>query len=459
MTEVLEPAPPSATTSEVQAYEPLERGVLGRLRASGLMMILVNAGSLIGTTLATGGLGSVYWWLAARSFAPADLGSASAAVAAATLLASLSILGTGTLIIGELPRRASVDRVRLIMTALVVSCVVGAGLGAIFSVAAPHVAGDLGVFGEGLSAVGFFGLSVSAMAAALVVDNALIGLLRGHLQFGRNVVAAIAKLVILYAATRVPSVNGAIAIYASFGLGTLVSFVAVVRPASIGHMPRSAYAPQWSLLRHLGRAALEHHTLNLSLQVPVLIMPLLVTALLSATANAYFYVAMMFATFVSLVPTALCTVLYAVGSHDPSTFAAKMRLTLSLSLAAIVIANLGLIVLGPPVLGLFGDSYAREVLPVLRLLFLGMFPGIVKTHFVAVSQTHRRIRRAAVINVSAAVAELAAAAVGAHLAGLSGFVVGYDLVLCLEALIMAPSVIQALLNSGPKRTSRFANAS
>src|SRR5205085_8195664 len=46
-----------------------------RTKANSTMFI--NAGSLIGTTLVTSFLGYAYWWLAARQFSPATLGSAS----------------------------------------------------------------------------------------------------------------------------------------------------------------------------------------------------------------------------------------------------------------------------------------------------------------------------------------------------------------------------------------------
>src|SRR5881275_3639940 len=68
-------------------------------------IILVNAGSLVGTTAVTSVLGFVYWWLAARQFPPEAVGFASAAISAMMLLATICILGLGTLLVGELPRQ------------------------------------------------------------------------------------------------------------------------------------------------------------------------------------------------------------------------------------------------------------------------------------------------------------------------------------------------------------------
>ena len=68
--------------------------------------IAFNAGSLMAAIVVNSGLGFVFWWLAARTFSPSEVGFAAAAVSAMTLLGTLGVLGLGTLLIGELPRRA-----------------------------------------------------------------------------------------------------------------------------------------------------------------------------------------------------------------------------------------------------------------------------------------------------------------------------------------------------------------
>src|SRR5690242_19080604 len=65
--------------------------------------ILVNAGSLVGSTAVTSILGFAYWWLAARFFLAEAVGIASASISAMILLGNASMLGLGTLLIGELP--------------------------------------------------------------------------------------------------------------------------------------------------------------------------------------------------------------------------------------------------------------------------------------------------------------------------------------------------------------------
>src|SRR5438132_1175124 len=100
--------------------------------------MLINAGSLVCTTVATGVLGFAYWWVAARQFPPQAVGLASAAVSAMMLLGSICILGLGTLLIGELPRQPGKEA-PLISAALIIVGGVGACGGIIFALFAPLV--------------------------------------------------------------------------------------------------------------------------------------------------------------------------------------------------------------------------------------------------------------------------------------------------------------------------------
>src|SRR5207248_797768 len=116
--------------------------------------VLLNAGTLVGSNVVSAGLGAIYWGLAARSFDPSEVGMASAALAATLLLGSLSALGTTTLLVGELPRRTTLERSRLIVTALLVTGSAAAILGLLFSVAAPYLSSELRSFAGGWDSTG-----------------------------------------------------------------------------------------------------------------------------------------------------------------------------------------------------------------------------------------------------------------------------------------------------------------
>src|SRR5215471_2946543 len=118
-------------------------------------VMLVNTGSLIGTTAVTSLLGFGYWWVAARWFSPQAVGLGSATISAMTLLGTVCMLGMGTLLTGELPRRPG-EEGPLISTALIVVGGAGACAGVVFALVAPFTSADFHVLGASVENILLF---------------------------------------------------------------------------------------------------------------------------------------------------------------------------------------------------------------------------------------------------------------------------------------------------------------
>lgn len=415
-------------------------------------VMVSNAGSLIGTTAVNSSLGLVYWWLAARAFQLADVGLASAAIAAMVLLGTVGTLGLGTLLISEVarqPRQAG----RLISAAVLAAGAAATIAGLVFALAAPWLSDELRpLSGDALSPL-VFALGAGLTAATLVLDQALVGLLWGDLQFWRNSLFALAKLGFLYATSVGLAHAGGMAIYATWLAANILSAGVVVALAARRGV-RLAQPPDWSLLRRLGRVALRHNALNLALLAPGLLLPLLVTALVSAEANAGFYLAWMLAGFVFVAPTALATVLHAIGAANRQALARETRHTLMLSLPATLLAG-GLLFAGAEwALGLFGPGYAAQASWCLRLLCLGGLPAIVKTHYIAIRRAKDELGAALPAIIAGGLLELALATAGALLGGLAGLGLGWAAAGLIQAAYMGRVVYQTASYSLPASNER-----
>ncbi|TMD68608.1 MAG: hypothetical protein E6I91_04065 [Chloroflexi bacterium] len=404
--------------------------------------ILVNAGSLVGTTAVTGIFGFAYWWMAARLFPPASVGLASAEVSAMLLLGILCILGLGTLLIGELPRQPGKEA-SLISAALLLVGGVGIVGGIIFALVASFVSADFQELRGSTGDILLFAAGVGLTTITTVLDQALIGLLRGSIQFWRNALFAGAKLVFLVLAGFLLFKGGEI-IYGTWAAGNVLSLLLLLGLVALkrGRLG-STVRPDWRLLRRLGLPALQHHVLNLIVQAPTSAMPVLVTILLSATTNAWFYIAWMISGLVFIASYALTTVLYAINSAQPSELMRKIRLTLGLGLATCILSNMLLQFGATQVLDLFGHIYAQQAAWSLRILALAAFPMIIKFHYIAVSRIHSKMVRAVLPVAMGSVLELGIAAIGAHMDGLIGLSFGWVVAVCIEAVFMFPTVYRA----------------
>lgn len=403
--------------------------------------LLGNAASMVGTAVVTSLLGAAFWWLAAHEFSKDAVGLASAAISAMTLLGFMATVGLGTLLMGELPRLEQGHR-SVINAALLTSGSIGAALGLAFVLIAPVASSNFDPLTQTWAAALVFVIGVGLTALTFVLDQALIGLLRGGLQLSRNIVFSAVKLAVLIPVATLIADAGPAWVYGTWTAGIAVSMIVLARfyRAREG----DPLGPDFRLLRQLRVHAATHHAVNLALRTPELMLPIVVVTFLSASANASFYIAYMITGFMFFVPLSLSTVLYAVGSGESRRLADRFRLTVYVSLGFGVVSNLALLVLGGPLLEIFGASYASEATGTLHVLALDIFPSTVLTHYVALRRIERRLAGALPVIWGGALLQVGGGLIGALLGGLVGAAIGWVAGATIEALIMGPEVLRAL---------------
>lgn len=405
-------------------------------------IILVNTGSLTITTVATSALGFLYWWIAAQRFPPAAVGLASAAISAMTLLASIAVFGWGTFLLNEISRQP--DKESLISAAVILVGAIGSGLGILFAIVASFISADFETLRASLGDIALFAIGTSLSAIALVLEGAWIGLWHSDLIFWRSMLLAVIKVAMLFAISPWFWHTEGLTIYATWTIANAFAITAVVAYVVLkSKKPIRAYLPHWGLLRKLGSVALQHHILNWLLDIPMLIAPMLITAILSAEVNGWYYIAWSIANVASILPTALVWVGFTKDYTDPAALAHKLRMTLGIGLLACVLAICVLLPGARFVLTIFGHSYAEQATWCLRILALGAFPLIIKNHYVVLHRVWRRIRYALLPVTLGVLIELGAIALGAHLAGLPGLSIGWLIALSIEAVYMFSTVSRA----------------
>jgi O-antigen/teichoic acid export membrane protein len=402
-----------------------------------------SALALVSTSILTSGLGFIYWAVSARLFPPSNIGEAATAIAAMNLIAPLTTLGFGTVLLAELPAMRG-GRSELVSTAAVVSGIFGGGLALICAMALP--AGLLGLPGVGHDggATLLFAAGVAAQGVGMMLDSALLSVAGGGPQLWRNTTLAVVKLVLLVAFALTLSQHGSLSIYASWFLANVVSIVTMtIWLARKRQVTLRRMWPTRSALQVVRHVAAQHHALNLALQVPYFAMPIVANVTLGSEQAGYLYATWSVAGFVFVLPLALSTALFASGARDTGTFLMELRFTLRFSLAACVAANLVLLPLGGVVLRVFGSAYANNGHTALLLLCLAGFGLIVKDHHVTIARVTGHVGREAMWVWGLTVCELVAATVGASLNGLTGLSQGWLLAVVLEAVVFGPLVLRA----------------
>lgn len=406
---------------------------------SGFRRVAGISASLVGTQALTSILGLAFWTLAARNFVATDVGVAGAAIAMMMLLGSLGSLGLGTLLIARLPLTEQGDRRVLVRTCLLVAGGTSACLAVVVPEVAVHLFGAdnlLPLVATPLT-VGAFAVGTGLMAVVMVLDQAVLTLGVGILQFERNVLASVIKIAVLVG-FGAADLSGGMSIFIAWAIGTLISLPMVSWRTRGGRaLQANRRMVDRRALAGLGRTAASHHALNTTLQAALQILPVMVTVLISARENAYFNTAVMLSGFVFALPYAIAIGLFASSSGSEREVLSRIRLTLPFSLGVSVLANLLMYPLAGFVLGLFGQSYAHEGVGILRALVLAGIPFVIKDHFIALRRVQGRTAEAVALMTGFLVVELAAAAIGAQLAGTIGLCLGWVGVLAVEAAVLS----------------------
>jgi O-antigen/teichoic acid export membrane protein len=407
-------------------------------------VMLSNTMSLIGTMLITSGLGFAYWFAADRLFPVPLVGLASAATSTMMLLSSICLLGLSTLLISELPRNKGQEG-SIISAALILVGVVGTTVGVLVALCAPLISKNWQPIGANFPSMLLFGLGVGITSVTIIVDTCMIALLRGGIQFWRNALFAVTKLVLLFVAVRFIAEKTGLSIYTTWTVSNFISMIPLVVFGIVkARKTKRSLWPQWTMMRNIGRAAIQHYILNLIYQSPTQILPVIASIMLSQSASAWFYTASMIANFIFAVIGSLTTVLHATNATQIHTLPQKSRMTVGLALAVSVVAGLILIIGAPLVLSFFGPSYATQASWSLRILSLGSIPLIIKYHYLAIHRIKDHVSKAIVPISVGSVFELVMAVVGTHFWGLTGLSLGWVIGLYLESIIMVPTVIRTL---------------
>jgi O-antigen/teichoic acid export membrane protein len=440
-------APADAVESEHPLPRP-KRGPVARLSSSGFSRIAGISASLLGTQALTSVLGLVFWTLAAREFILSDVGVAGAAIALMMLLGSIGSLGLGTALIARLPGTADAERRVLVRTCLAAAATAGAVLGAVVPTIAVYLfhATELApIAGSPWPLLGF-AVGTGLTATVIVLDQAVLTVGFGALQLERNVTASAVKVVALVL-LGIAGIHGGMVIFLAWTIGNIASLPLVAWRTRGGRMlARGRRIVEPKLFRGIGRLALSHNALNVSIQAALLVLPVLVTVLVSARANASFNAAIMLAGFVFALPYAISVGLFAAARGDESEVLTRMRLTIPFGLAVSAAADIVIFPLAGPLLHIFGQTYAADGTMLLRLVVLAGLPFVVKDHFIALRRVQGRTTQALAVTTAFLVFELAGAAFGAHVNGVIGLCVGWLAVLAVEAVVLAVPLLLAFRN-------------
>ena len=390
-----------------------------------------NSGALTIGTGTAAILGFIYWWVAARSFSPEVIGTASAFISLIGFIGLIGECGIGTLLTGEIVQQRLEHSHGLISAAVIASLLLSLAFGGI-ALALSGIASGTTLRPRGfdyfwvLIGCGLSGLS-------LVVDKTFVGMLQAGFQMLRQFLFSTVKLGLVVL----------VALWMSSDTAILISWVAGMAASLILvelFMRRTGqsfiYRPDFKLLYTLRRKAAHHYMLDVSAHAPILIMPYLVAVMLSPAANAVFTVTWMVVVISSIIPGALSAVLFPAIQAAPEEYRAKMVLSLGASLLFSLLVGLSIYFYSDKLLEVFNPAYEKIGDSHLRFLGFGVIGHAIKSHVGTAARLNDRMRVASLWFSLTSLFELACVTVGCLIGGLEGLSVGWTSALLIDGVVM-----------------------
>ncbi len=391
-------------------------------------------------------LGIGYWVIAARLYSPRELGAGAAIVSTMTFLSQLSQLNLNGALARFLPTAGRLGG-RLVAYAYGASCCVAVVLSSGFLLVAPAVSHRVGQLAAGPLIALAFVLSVAAWGVFTLQDSVLTAL-RGAVWVPvENAAFGVTKIVLLVLlATAIPGLG----IFMSWNIPVLVALIPVNLLVFRRLVPRLRQRRQVAAFPAavLVRFVTLDYIGYLFLQAGTNALPVLVTAVLGAGANAAFYVGWLLGSSMELVGYHFGTSLTVESAGDPSRVAMHTRQVLRRGLLLFIPGALLLFVSAPLLLNLFGSQYADASSTVLRLFAVAAVPKFVVTVFVATCRVQRRVGRIVLIQASTSTLVLSLAILTMHPLGVAGLGVAYLTGQLVVAVAVLPSLVR-LLRSAP----------
>ena len=438
-------APPPGTAQVQhppdQAAAARPGSVTGRLRGHLRNPLYTNVYALTLNTVVSSVLGIGYWVLAARLYSPQELGTGAAVISTMTLLSMLSQLNLNSALARFLPaagRRGGA----LIGYAYAASCGVALLLGTGFLVLVPGVADRMGLGSAGpLLAAGFV-VAVAAWGVFTLQDSVLTAL-RGAVWVPvENAAFGVAKLVLLVALAAVAPSTG---IFLSWTVPVLLALVPInllVFRRLLPPLHRRAQASVLPARRLLLRFVTLDYVGFLFLQAGTNALPVLVTSVLGAGANAVFYVGWLLGSSMELVAYHFGMSLTVESAADPSRLARYARDVLRRGLLLLGAGSLLLFACAPLLLAPFGGGYADASSTVLRLFALAVVPKLVVTVFVAACRLRQRVGPIVAVQAGTSTIVVSLALLGMRPFGVAAVGVAYLTAQVVAAAVVLPALVR-----------------
>lgn len=342
--------------------------------------IVLNSGS-------QAALGFAFWIMTTHFFSAADVGRASSLISAISLLAFFGLLGMNTSFIRYLPVAA--DRNRLVTAGIVLVAACSGAAGLIYIFMMPRVAPSVAFVAHNALMAACFVALTAASAVNILTDsifiaagkssyNAIVdGIIGGFFRIALLVTLAGGSAFAIFGASSVG--------YAAAAIASLLIMTRVLKW-------RPDVRDFWQVIKPVLRFSGANYVGNVLNLLPSLVVPLIVLNRMSATTEAFYYVAFQLASLLYTATSAVEQAFLAEGANSGQLDKAVLTRSLRILMAFCIPAFVMILLFGHLALLAFGATYAAHAEGGLIALSAAVLPLAANNWFLTVLRLANRLQ-------------------------------------------------------------------
>lgn len=315
--------------------------------------------------------GFFFWMINARLFTTEQIGLATTLTSVMGLITSFSLLGLNTGLIRYLPK--SERKNDKINTCFSVVILITAIVSIVFLLNLKTFSPKLLFVKENPFYALLFILFIIVSSLSNVLESIFIAFRNTKFVFIQNTIYSILKVVfpVFFVTLGVFGIFSSWMVALTIGIG--FSFIILVR--KFDYKPKLVINK--SIIEKIGRFSFGNYIAGFLGSLPSMVLPLVITNKIGPETTAHYYMAMMIASLLFVIPQAATQSLFAEGSHDEKELKQHVKKATKIIALILIPGILATVFLGKYILLAFGKDYSNGGLQFLQLLAIsGIFVSI-----------------------------------------------------------------------------------
>jgi len=315
--------------------------------------------------------GFLFWMINARLFSTEQVGLATTIISVMGIITSFSLLGLNAGLIRFLSK--SKRKNKKINTCFSFVGIITVIITTIFLLLLSVISPKILFIKENLILSLIFIVFMIFSSFSSIIDSVFIAYRSTKYVLLKNSIFSLLKLIFPFILVSL----GAYGIFSSWMIALIIGFCIsfIILMFKFSYKPKIVFYDR--IIKKIGSYSFANYVAGFIAGLPTLILPLMITNKLKPEITAYYYMAMMIAGVLFIIPQATSNSLFAEGSYNEKKLKIQLKKAIKIIALLLIPGILFTIFFGKYVLLFFGKDYSAEGYRFLNLLaFSGIFVSI-----------------------------------------------------------------------------------